>query len=133
MEIIRDSDVVSGFRFEHPIADFPLLTHCGEAACNANHFIGPHRHSVLNSCTFFVAIYPFKSNEVEHLKWRRRIYLWRGRENFMVGQIASMEDFTSFGSASTLTGFRLRVESWRVRCASPTLIFCERATKPNRC
>lgn len=52
MEIIRDSDVVSGFRFEHPIADFPLLTHCGEAACNANHFIGPHRHSVFEFMYF---------------------------------------------------------------------------------
>ena len=52
MEIIRDSDVVSGFRFEHPVVDFPLLTHCGEAACSANHFIGPHRHTVFEFMYF---------------------------------------------------------------------------------
>lgn len=52
MEVIRDLDVVSGFRFEHPMADFPLLTHCGEAACSANHFIEPHQHSVFEFMYF---------------------------------------------------------------------------------
>ena len=52
MEVIRDFDVVSGFRFEHPITDFPLLTHCGEADCSANHFIEPHRHSVFEFMYF---------------------------------------------------------------------------------
>lgn len=44
MEIIRDPGVISGFRFEHPLADLPALTHCGEAFAGPSHVVLPQSH-----------------------------------------------------------------------------------------
>jgi AraC-like DNA-binding protein len=44
MEIIRDPGVISGFRFENPLADLPSLTHCGEAFAGPSHVVLPQTH-----------------------------------------------------------------------------------------
>ena len=44
MEIIRDPGVISGFRFEHPLADLPALTHCGEIFAGPSHVVTPQSH-----------------------------------------------------------------------------------------
>jgi AraC-like DNA-binding protein len=44
MEIIRDPGVISGFRFEHPLADLPALTHCGEAFAGPSHVVLSQSH-----------------------------------------------------------------------------------------
>ena len=55
MEMIRDLNFVAGFRFEHSVANFPLLTYCGEAACGVNHLIEPHRHFIFQLIYIFAA------------------------------------------------------------------------------
>jgi AraC-like DNA-binding protein len=44
MDIIRDPGVISGFRFENPLADLPALTHCGEAFAGPSHVVSPQVH-----------------------------------------------------------------------------------------
>ena len=44
MEIVRDPGVISGFRFENPLADLPVLTHCGEAFAGPSHVVSPQAH-----------------------------------------------------------------------------------------
>jgi len=45
MEILRDPNVQSGFRFERPLDNWPVLTHCGEAACSSRHYVDSHIHT----------------------------------------------------------------------------------------
>ncbi len=45
MKVFRDPRLVSGYVYEHPVADLPELTHCGEALCAAGHHLAPHVHS----------------------------------------------------------------------------------------
>jgi AraC-like DNA-binding protein len=45
MKVFRDPRLVSGYVYEHPAADLPELTHCGEALCATGHHLAPHVHS----------------------------------------------------------------------------------------
>ncbi len=44
MEIIRDPGIISGFRFEHPLAELPALTHCGEVLAGPSHVVSLQTH-----------------------------------------------------------------------------------------
>jgi len=45
MRVFRDPRLVSGYVYEHPAADLPELTHCGEALCGTGHHLSPHVHA----------------------------------------------------------------------------------------
>ena len=45
MKVFRDPRLVSGYVYEHPAADLPELTHCGEALCGTGHHLSLHAHS----------------------------------------------------------------------------------------
>lgn len=45
MRVFRDPRLVSGYVYEHPVAEIPELTHCGEALCGTGHHLSPHTHS----------------------------------------------------------------------------------------
>jgi len=44
MQVLRDSQIISGFAYESPVDDLPELTHCGEALCCEGHHLKPHSH-----------------------------------------------------------------------------------------
>jgi AraC-like DNA-binding protein len=73
MEIIRDPGVISGFRFEHPLADLQALTHCGEAFAGSSHVVLSQSHPafefhymVQGSVLWRIdgATYPLKEGEI---------------------------------------------------------------------
>ena len=45
MKVIRQATHISGFLYEHPMAEAPALTHCGEALCARGHAVKAHRHA----------------------------------------------------------------------------------------
>jgi hypothetical protein len=73
MEIIRDCGVISGFRFEHPLADLPALTHCGEVFAGQSHVVLSQSHPAFEFhymvqgsilWKFEKSMYPLKEGEV---------------------------------------------------------------------
>lgn len=44
MRVLRDPQLISGFIYEQPTDDLPVLTHCGEALCGTGHHLKPHTH-----------------------------------------------------------------------------------------
>jgi AraC-like DNA-binding protein len=44
MQVLRDPQIISGYIYEEPVADFPELTHCGEALCCQGHTLRAHAH-----------------------------------------------------------------------------------------
>lgn len=46
MIIVRDPEVISGFRYESPLEEVPAISHCGEALCSRHHKVGKHSHAI---------------------------------------------------------------------------------------
>src|ERR1035437_1932285 len=46
MIIVRDPEVISGFRYESPMEEVPAITHCGEALCSRHLKVGKHSHAM---------------------------------------------------------------------------------------
>lgn len=44
MKIVREPQILSGFLYEDPFADWPAFTHCGEAVCAQRLRLKPHQH-----------------------------------------------------------------------------------------
>lgn len=44
MQVLRDPQIISGFIYDEPVAEHPVLTHCGEALCSRGHALAPHSH-----------------------------------------------------------------------------------------
>jgi AraC-like DNA-binding protein len=44
MKVLRDPQIISGFIYDAPVDELPVLTHCGEALCCRGHHRKPHAH-----------------------------------------------------------------------------------------